>query len=97
MMQKQWLLLLVLLGMMLAGCGGAKDETARDRTVSWEEAIEILNSGEVVGAYQLHSLEVTLELRDGSMITTWEPNIDDIFREVERCGSPCQGIVLATE
>jgi hypothetical protein len=96
-MRMHWLLLVVLLGMMVGGCGGTKDESAQDRTVSWEEAIEILNSGEVVGAYQLHSLEVTLELRDGSMITTQEPNIDDIFREVERCGSACQGIVLATE
>ena len=96
-MRKRWWLLIVILGMMVAGCGGAKDETAQDRTVSWVEAIEILNSGEVVGVYQLHSLEVTLELRNGSMITTREPNIDDIFREVERCGSPCQGIMLATE
>jgi hypothetical protein len=65
--------------------------------VSWEEAIEILNSGEVVGVYQLHNLEVTLQHRDGSWITTMEPRLDDIFREVDKCGSPCEGITLATE
>lgn len=96
-MRKRWLLLVVLIGVLLAGCGAADNSTPQDRTVSWEEAIEILNSGEVEGVFQLHSLRVTLELKDGSMITTTEPNIDDIFHEVERCGSPCQGIVLATE
>jgi hypothetical protein len=83
--------------MLLAGCGGVEDATPQDRVVSWEEAIEILNSGDVVTVVQLHSLKVTLELKDGSRITTTEPRIDDIFWEVEQCGSPCQGIILATE
>jgi hypothetical protein len=83
--------------MLLAGCGGVEDATPQDRVVSWEEAIEILNSGDVVTVVQLHSLEVTLELANGSRITTTEPHIDDIFDEVEKCGSPCQGIVLVTE
>ena len=96
-MRKRWFLLVMLLGVLLASCGGGGLETPQDRTVSWEEAVEILNSGEVVAVAQLHSLEVILELKDGSMIATTEPNIDDIFHEVERCGSPCQGIVLATE
>jgi hypothetical protein len=82
---------------MLAACSGVVSGTPQDRTVSWEEAIQILNSGEVVGIFQLHSLDVTLELEDGSMIHTVEPRIDDIFLEVERCGAPCQGIILATE
>jgi len=96
-MRSRWLLLVVLLGMLLAGCSVANNETPQDRTVSWEEAIEIVNSGDVTAVAQLHSLEVTLELKDGSIITTTEPNIDDIFHEVEKSGSPCQGITLATE
>ena len=96
-MRNRWPLLLVLLGLVLSGCGGAGGGTPQDRTVSWREAIEILDSGEVVGAYQLHSLEVTLELKDGSLITAIEPTIDDIYREVEECGAPCRGILLATE
>lgn len=96
-MRRRWFLLVLLVGVLLAGCGRPNNEVPQDRTVTWEEAIEILNGGEVVAVFQLHSLEVTLELKDGSMITTMEPNIDDIFHEVEKCGSPCQGIMLATE
>jgi len=96
-MRSRWLLLVLLLGMLLAGCAVANNETPRDRTVSWEEAIEIVNSGDVTAVAQLHSLEVTLNLRDGSTITTTEPNIDDIFHELDKCGTPCQGILRATE
>jgi hypothetical protein len=96
-MQNRWFLLVLLFGILLTGCGGVNEAAPQDRTVSWEEAIEILNSGDVVTVVQLHSLEVTLELSNGSRITTTEPHIDDIFDEVQKCGSPCQGIVLATE
>lgn len=96
-MRTRWFISLLVLGLLLAGCGAEVNATPQDREVSWEEAIDILNSGEVVGVFQLHSLKVTLELEDGSMITTWEPGIDDIFDEVQKCGAPCEGIVLATE
>jgi hypothetical protein len=46
---------------------------------------------------QLHSLDVTLTLRDGSEIHTVEPTIDAIFEQVEACGWPCSQIILATE
>ena len=96
-MRKHWMMLAVVLAVLLAGCGSVNDAFPQDETVSWEEAIEILNSGEVVTVVQLHSLEVTLELSNGTRITTTEPQIDDIFDEVEKCGSPCRGIVLVTE
>jgi hypothetical protein len=96
-MDKRWLMLVLLMGVLLAGCSVANAATPQDREVSWEEAIEILNSGEVQGVYQLHSREVTLHLKDGSWIKTTEPGLDDIFREVEKCGSVCEGVTLATE
>ena len=96
-MRNQWTLLVLALAFLLAGCGGGIEAYTQDQTVSWEEAIEILNSGEVVTVVQLHSLEVTLELSNGARITTTEPIIDAIFDEVAKCGSTCQGIVLATE
>lgn len=96
-MRTRWLLSLVLLGVILAGCGAAVEATPQDREVSWEEAIDILNSGEVVGVYQLHNREVTLQMEDGSWIKTVEPHLDDIFDEVVKCGALCEGITLATE
>jgi hypothetical protein len=46
---------------------------------------------------QLHSLDVELILTDGCTYNTIEPVIDDIFKEVEKCGEPCAEIILATE
>lgn len=68
-----------------------------ERTVSWNESIEILNNGKVKGVFQSHSLNVILTLKDGTNIITKEPGIDNIFDEVEKCGNPCNMIVLGTE
>ena len=65
--------------------------------VEWETAVEILHQGEVEQVVQLHSLAVTLILKDGCEIKTVEPVIDDIFNEVENCGALCSDMILATE
>lgn len=65
--------------------------------VSWETAVLILNTGRVTEVVQSHNLDVALTLADGSQITTIEPVLDDIFREVERCGNICSEISLITE
>ena len=91
-------LVFLLCALLLLGCGGAQSEpTPYPGEVDWETAIEILNSGEVEMAAQLHNLTVTLTLKDGTEIRTVEPTIDAIFQEVEKCGQPCSGIALATE
>ena len=65
--------------------------------VDWPTAIEILNSGQVAQVMQAHNLEVSLTLEDGSQIQTIEPAIDEIFKEIERCGEVCAQILLITE
>ena len=56
-------LLFLLCALLLLGCGGAQIEpTPYPSEVDWETAIEILNSGEVEMAAQLHNLTVTLTL-----------------------------------
>ena len=82
---------------VLSGCSTPEITTAYPEEVPWETAIEILNSGEVFSVVQLHSLVVTLTLMDGTEVKTIEPMIDAIFQEVEKCGSPCEDIILATE
>ena len=91
-------LLFLLCALLLLGCSGARVEpTPYPDKVDWETAVEILNSGDVEMAAQLHNLTVTLTLKDGTVIRTVEPTIDAIFEEVEKCGRPCSGIALATE
>ncbi len=99
------ILIFVIAGLLLAACGSqaeAPEATApvdfpSEREVTWDEAIEILNSGHVVQIAQSHSLDVQLTLDDGTNIRTTEPGIDDIFDEVTKCGDPCSTIILATE
>jgi hypothetical protein len=92
---------LVLVGLLLitsAACGlaGREPKTYPDE-VAWPAAVEILHAGEVEAVYQLHSLEVTLVLKDGREVKTIEPRIDEIFVEIEECGPVCAGIIMATE
>ena len=95
---RQVIRLLVLL--ILTGCsalGTTVPPTPYPEEVDWETAVEILNTGEVEMAVQLHSLDVTFMMKDGSEIHTVEPTIDAIFDEIEKCGEPCSQIALATE
>jgi len=63
----------------------------------WNEAITILNSGQVKEVFQSHSLHVMLTLEDGTTISTKEPKIDDVFDEVRKCGNLCRDIIIAIE
>ncbi|MDO8604269.1 MAG: hypothetical protein Q7K40_02620 [bacterium] len=65
--------------------------------LSWEEAVGILHSGQVKKIMQTHALEITLILKNGKIINTKEPGIDDIFEEINKCGNSCKGISIATE
>jgi hypothetical protein len=65
--------------------------------VAWEQAIEILHTGQVESVVQLHSLEVSFMLENGCRITTVEPRIDDIFKEIDKCVNSCGVTSFATE
>jgi hypothetical protein len=86
----------MLFAVLLFGCGGPT-ATPYPSEVDWDTAVELLNTGEVEMVTQLHSLDVTLKMKDGTEIHAVEPSIDAIFRAVEECGQPCSQIVLATE
>lgn len=70
---------------------------AAETRIPWAEAQELIRSGQVVQLTQLHSLEVTLDLAEGTRLMTIEPEIDAVFDVVDACGEPCADIVLATE
>lgn len=65
--------------------------------VSWDEAKDLILSGDVEQVTQLHSLQVTLDLSDGRQLVTTEPEIDAVLDVVDACGAPCADMVLATE
>jgi uncharacterized lipoprotein YajG len=102
---KGGILILVIAGLLLAACGAQAEapevtdpaDIRSEREVTWDEAIEFLNSRHVVAIAQSHSLDVELTLDDGTNIRTTELRIDDIFDEVTKCGDPCATITLATE
>jgi len=65
--------------------------------VSWEVAVRILRSGQIVAVMQGHNLIVSLTFKDGTSTMTIEPSIDLIGQEIFICGDPCKDIRYATE
>ncbi|MDF1513341.1 MAG: hypothetical protein P1S60_05985, partial [Anaerolineae bacterium] len=68
-----------------------------ESTVLWEDAVVLIMEGQVEQVVQLHNLDVTLTLRDGSTLKTVEPQIDEVFDVIKRCGDSCSDMILATE
>jgi hypothetical protein len=68
-----------------------------DQSVVWSVAIQVLYTGQVTRIFQSHHFDVTLELKNGTVLTTKEPTIDAISYELRKCGDPCKNIVFATE
>jgi hypothetical protein len=71
--------------------------TGQYETITWEEATNLILEGNVSQVTQLHNLTVFLTLKDGTMLETVEPAIDDVFNVIDQCGDPCSDIVIATE
>ncbi|MGD9094247.1 MAG: hypothetical protein PVF74_15470 [Anaerolineales bacterium] len=64
---------------------------------AWEDAVVVINSGEVIEVYQAETLHVTLVLGSGTIILAKEPEIDEVFRIIEECGEPCSGVIDKSE
>lgn len=81
----------------VVSCSSDPIEHDEPRKISWEEAVEVINTGKVRRGFQSHSLFVSLQLSDGSILHTKEPSIDEIFRVIEDCGSKCDNASILTE
>jgi hypothetical protein len=66
-------------------------------SVPWGMAVQVLYTGQVTRFLQTHHLDVSLWLRNATILTTKEPTIDAIFDEVRKCGDPCRNIAWGTE
>ncbi len=73
------------------------ESTSEKHEVSWSEALDILNNGDVKLVSQSHNLEVSLVLNNGRTVTTVEPRADAIFEAIAECGEVCSNIILVTE
>lgn len=97
---KNVILIVFTVSVLLSACAVGVEETTPTplpREIAWEDAVALLQTGEVEQVVQLHNLTVTLYLKDGQKTTTIEPTIDLIFDEIQNCGAPCSDIMLATE
>ena len=65
--------------------------------ISYEEAVNLLYSGQVMRSGQSHSLRVFLDLKNGTSLVAIEPVIDAIWRAWEQCGDPCKDTTFWTE
>lgn len=92
---KKLLSLTILLTFLLAACSSPMPQNGD--VIPWDQAVELLHAGHVTQVFQAHSLQVTLTLDNGATVTTTEPSIDQIFFEIEACGTPCANIAQATE
>lgn len=66
-------------------------------SISWNDAITIINNEEVKSIIQSHDLDVSIVLKNGKVFDTNEPRIDDIFKEIVKCGENCKSIIMVTE
>jgi hypothetical protein len=80
---------------LLAACSPALP--ADGATIPWDQAVELLRSGQVTMVVQLHSGDVSLTLDNGAVVHTVGPYLDAIFAEIQACGEPCADIVQAME
>ena len=65
--------------------------------VSWNQALSMIQNGEVTQVMQSHDLKVYLTLQDGRTLMTVEPAIDEIIKMIKKCGENCKNIQIATE
>lgn len=65
--------------------------------IEWGQAEAIILNGAVAQITQTHDGAVILRLYDGVVFVSQQPQVDDVFKVIERCGDPCKDILVATE
>lgn len=65
--------------------------------ISWQEAVNHINTCNVSAVAQAHNLNVTLTLKNGTNVTAVEPSIDSVFSTVNTAASRCGRPTLVTE
>ncbi|MBI2029843.1 hypothetical protein HYT02_05485 [Candidatus Gottesmanbacteria bacterium] len=69
----------------------------QDNIISWEEAVELIESCQVKSMSQTHNLDVNLTLLNNTQVRTKEPIIDEVFNVAEDYSEECGIPLEATE
>lgn len=83
----------------VAGCYDFSDnyELPILKQYTWEDAVDFIQQGVVEKVFQSHALDVELYLKNGIKIDIVEPTIDAVFKEIKKCGTLCEDVVMGTE
>lgn len=63
----------------------------------WQDAVVVINSGDVLEVYEVETLHVTLVLADGRVILAKEPEFGEVSRLLQACGDACKDVVIKSE
>ncbi len=91
------IIILTLLTILVSACTQTITGSCQQPQTDYQEAIQILNQGNVIQITQTHALCIDITLKNETVIHTEEPVIDDIFKKIQECGDPCKDIIIATE
>lgn len=61
-------------------------------SVTWSQAVAMLNNAEITQIMKSASLELTLSLKDGRSLVTNEPGDGELQIVLDKCGDVCSGI-----
>lgn len=61
-------------------------------TVNWSQTVAMMNNGEVAQVLKSNTLELTLSLKDGRSLVTFEPQDGELQIAIDRCGDTCASI-----
>ena len=65
--------------------------------LDWSMAEQAIMNGEISEVYQAHTLHVTLVKKDGGVLLSVEPAIDEVFRVLDLSGAACKDVTRITE
>jgi hypothetical protein len=75
----------------------AENDLSGELENNWELIKQAIANCEVESVFQAHSLNVSVELKNGEKISAVEPGIDDIIDLALEAEDECGRIIMATE
>lgn len=66
-------------------------------TTDWDVLVELIEACEATSITQTHAKEVRITTKEGFILRSTEPKIDDIFEVYNRAQGTCGSIPIATE